>query len=196
MTGIRRLREHIAVGIGHQTEIIAILLHTFGIFGVATGVWQIATRFLVPVERIGLHLMHIHPHFVGAHHLAVLRGDLQFHGMGEVDAVGGFATVFHFLLIFHPFAFAHLKHRLAHSIGEGDRHGEMRHIRALGQGVGVVNQVFVLVDGEKHGVEIIEHLIVAAQSETRHQGRGVAIRNHKRGAGALVVGTTRSCGNH
>ena len=105
--------------------------------------------------------MHIHAHGVGANHLAVFRSDFQFHRAGEVDAVGGFAGVFH-LFVLHPLAVFHLKHRLAYRCREIDRNGEVRHICAFWQRVGVIDKILFLVDGKIHRIKVVEHLFVAS----------------------------------
>ena len=118
----------------------------------------------VPVERVGIHLVHVdlqripllgHP-VLGGYHQRHLRGKVnRVGGVGQVvDGIAGSRTS----VVHHNTGPRHVVERNVGNQG--------RHVGTYRQGVGIENLPPVQVDGEEYGIEIGQYRVVGGQRET------------------------------
>ena len=160
-------------------EPVGGLHHLLGGYHVARS-GQVATEGRIPVERVGLHLVHVHLHSVGLGERLVERGHLQPHVAGEVDS--RFSVGVGECGVFFRLAAGNGEFGVANSRVKRHIHTQCRHIGAHRQRVGIIDGEVFEVDGEKHRVQVLHHIAVGHQVKLIHHHSGCAYRlvNHLR----------------
>ena len=140
--------KHVITIVVHQAIHVATLLHGLLLGHLAMHRRQCAVCHVAPLQRVRLHLVHVHLHVVCAVGHIVECRHFYSHLAGKVDGVFvavGKRGVAHTLGI----AYRHF-HRVAAGIRQFHKH--TRYVGTLWQRVGVVYAGLLQVDGEEHRV--------------------------------------------